>query len=78
LSGILVAGEGFIFVVEAYGFFSHKASTAVIQLCRVKFYTVKVANTCKKIAEILRNKHGVFVLNTAIFSRRKKFDRGRF
>ena len=31
-----------------------------------------------KNVEILRNKHGVFVPNTAIFSREKKFDRARF
>ena len=28
--------------------------------------------------EILRNKHGVFMPNTAIFSRGKKFAQGRF
>ena len=47
------------------------SSTAVIQLCWVCFYTVKLVNACQKNAAILR-KNSVFMLNRAIFSCTKK------
>ena len=81
----LVAGEGFIFAVEMYGLFSRTASTAVSDMSAVSdyikfvFFTVKLTKPSKKsIAEILRNKHSIFMLLTVTFSRGKNFDQGTF
>ena len=47
------------------------SSTAVIQLCRVCFYTVKLVNACQKVLQFYE-KNSVFMPDRAIFSCTKK------
>ena len=65
-------------MVEIYSFFSYRNSIPVIQLFQSYFYAVKTGKGSKKIAEILRNKYGVFILKWVIFSCREKFDQVDF
>ena len=54
---------------------------SVIQLCQICFLyseNGKCSHTQQNIAEILRDKHSIFMLLTIIFSCGKNFDQGTF
>ena len=84
----LFAGEGFVFVLEKYSFFSRTASNlSVIQLCLLCFFfysetsegsIYRCSQKRQHTAEILKNKHSIFLLVRVTISHGKNFDRGRF
>jgi len=80
----LVAGEGFVFAVEIYNFFPGTASTAVSDTTMSSLFFYCETGKCsqkkprKNTAQIVRNKHSIFVLVTVTFSCGKNFDQGRF